>query len=117
LWARFAVILSFLAVFSALAAPASMLAQDVRSGKLGGICTLSSMAASSAELAGLGIGNGDAPVGSHCDLCGVLGLVLPALPRVSIPCFAGQQLASASLPAQLAASVAGLPFSRGPPAL
>ena len=33
--------LSFLAVVSALIAPASMLAEEVRTGKLGGLCSLS----------------------------------------------------------------------------
>lgn len=95
-----------------------MLAQDVRSGKLGGICTLSNLAASSAELGDLGgLGNGDAPADSHCDLCGLLGLVLPALPVASLPCDPGTQVADASSPAHLAESVPGLPFSRGPPAL
>jgi hypothetical protein len=116
LWARFAAFLSFLAVLSALVAPASMLAQEVRTGKLGGICTLTTASPGSPDAADSG--NGSLPkAGSHCELCGSLGLVLPPLPVASIPCAPGTQVADASSPAHLAESIPGLPFSRGPPAL
>ncbi|MCY1165675.1 hypothetical protein D9M73_55860 [compost metagenome] len=117
LWARVAAFLSFLAVLSALVAPASMLAEEVRTGKLGGICAVNSASWSGSADAG-DAGNGNTPqAGSHCELCGASGLVLPPLPVVAIPCFPGNQLASVSLPAHSAGSIPGLPFSRGPPAL
>ncbi len=100
-------------MLSALLAPVSMLAQDVRTGKLGGICsvntTLASSSASSPD---------DAPqAASHCELCGVLGLALLPPAVSAIPSFAGSQLAAADFPAAASAAIPGLPFSRGPPAL
>ena len=112
-WARFAAWLSFLAVLSALVAPVSMLAEEVRTGKLGGICSVNAATASSSDA-----GSGDVPqAGSHCDLCGSLGLALPPLPVVVIPCFPGNRVATVDFPADLAAAIPGLPFSRGPPIL
>lgn len=114
MWARVAALLSFLAVLSALWAPVSMLAQDVRSGQLGGICSLNNAASGSSADAG----TGDAPqAGSHCDLCGALGWALPPLAIGVIPSFAGQQVAALHFPANPATAVTGLPFSRGPPSL
>lgn len=113
-WARLAAFLGFLAVLSALAAPVSMLAEEVRTGQLGGICSLNSAASGSNADAG----SGDAPqAGSRCDLCGALGWALPPLAVSVLPTFAGQQVAAQDVPANLAAVVAGLPFSRGPPPL
>lgn len=116
LWARFAAWLGFLAVFSALLAPVSMLAEDVRTGKLGGLCTVASGASSTAagDLPG---GDESSPAAAHCDLCGSAG---PGLPP---PYQAG--VFPAPIPAMVAvfddavrsASSPGLPFSRGPPAL
>lgn len=116
LWARFAAWLGFLAVFSALLAPVSMLAEDVRTGKLGGLCTVASGASATAagDLSG---GDESSPAAAHCDLCGSTG---PALPP---PYQAGAF--PAPIPAMVAvfddavrsASSPGLPFSRGPPAL
>jgi hypothetical protein len=112
-WARLAAWLSFLAVLSALWAPVSMLAQDVRTGQLGGICSVNTDLASASD-----VGSGDAPqAGAHCDLCRSLGWVLPLLAVAAIPSFPGQQVAAVDFPANLATAITGLPFSRGPPAL
>lgn len=112
-WTRLAACLSFVAVLSALLAPVSMLAQDVQTGKLGGVCAVN-VAAAATQADG---GNGDASQANvHCDLCGVAGLVLPPLPAAAIPCFAGDQVAALDLPANAGAAIPGLPFSRGPPA-
>ncbi|MES2508617.1 MAG: hypothetical protein V4625_01740 [Pseudomonadota bacterium] len=116
LWARFAAFLSFLAVMSALVAPASMLAEEVRTGKLGGVCAVNSAFQGSAD--GAVSADGDAGnTGSHCELCGSLGMALPPLEVASVPCVPGTQVADASLPSHHAGSIPGLPFSRGPPAL
>ena len=113
MWARLAAWLSFLAVLSALWAPVSMLAQDVRTGQLGGICSVNTDLASASDA-----GSGDAPqAGMHCDLCASLGWVPPPLAVAAIPCFPGQQVAAVDFPANLTAAIPGLPFSRGPPAL
>jgi hypothetical protein len=113
MWARLAAFLSFLAVLSALLAPVSMLAEEVRTGKLGGICSVNTAVAGDSDS-----GTGDAPQsGSHCELCGALGLALLPLAFFAIPCFAGSQVASADFPAAASAAIPGLPFSRGPPAL
>ncbi|MES2362190.1 MAG: DUF2946 family protein [Pseudomonadota bacterium] len=116
LWARFAAFLSFLAVLSALVAPASMLAEELRTGKLGGICAANTASWGGADASDAG--NGSTPqAGSHCELCGSLGLALPPLPVASMPCDPGTQVADASSPVHRAESISGLPFSRGPPAL
>ncbi len=112
-WARLAAFLSFLAVLSALLAPISMLAEEVRTGQLGGICHFNAGADSHSDA-----GSGEAPqAGAHCDLCGLLGWALPPLAVAAIPCFAGQQVAVVDFPADIATAVTGLPFSRGPPVL
>lgn len=112
-WARLTAFLSFLAVLSALVAPASMLAQEVRTGQLGGVCHFNALTGSLADA-----GSGDAPqAGAHCDLCGALGWALPPQPVMAIPCFAGVQVAAADFPADVVATNPGLPFSRGPPVL
>jgi hypothetical protein len=115
LWARIAAFLSFLAVMSALVAPVSMLAEEVGTGKLGGICTVNTAAQGSPD--GDYAGGSSTKAGSHCELCGSLGLALPPLPVASVPCDPGTQVADAWAPAHRAESVSGLPFSRGPPAL
>ena len=116
LWLRVAAFLSFLAVLSALVAPVSMLAEDVRTGKLGGICSLNTSTSGSPNAGSAG--NDDAPAGGpHCDLCGSLGLALPLLALLVIPSFPGNQVAAFSLPAALVASSPGLPPGRGPPAV
>ncbi len=116
MWTRLATWLSFLAVAAALWAPVSMLAQDVRTGKLGGVCTVNTFGAASAD--GTAPADGDAAQsGMRCDLCGSLALVLPVLPAVAVPCFAGNEVVAADFPAASSAAIPGLPFSRGPPAL
>lgn len=112
-WVRLAAWLSFLAVLSALLAPLSRLAEEVRTGQLGGICSLSAIKGNNPDA-----GSGDAPQsGMHCDLCGAPGWLLPPLAVCAIPCFAGQQVANADFPANGPVKPPGLPFSRGPPAL
>jgi len=113
-WARLAAFLGFVAVLSALLAPVSMLAEEVRTGKLGGICTVAT-ASTAGQPASGGDGGHQAGSGSHCDWCGSSGVM------------AAQWLASAyfplldhSVPAVALATVfpacaLGLPFSRGPP--
>jgi hypothetical protein len=114
-WARLATWLSFFAVVAALWAPVSMLAQDVRTGKLGGICSVNAASSDAgSESAG---GGGAASTGLRCDLCSSPGLVLPPLPVEPALCFAGTVVATADIPASTGAAVSGLPFSRGPPAL
>ena len=112
-WARLAAWLGFLAVLSALLAPAALVAQELRTGKLGGICGVGALIDGSAQ-----VGSGEAPhPGSHCDLCGAPGWLLPPQVVCAIPCFAGHQVASADFPVDSAVRPPGLPFSRGPPAL
>lgn len=101
---------------SALVAPVSMLAEEVRTGKLGGICTVNMTSQGSSDGADAGEGSGS-KVASHCELCGSPGLALPQLPVASLPCDPGTRVADASAPAHRAESIPGLPFSRGPPAL
>jgi hypothetical protein len=113
-WERLATWLAFLAVLSALWAPVSMLAQDVQTGKLGGICSVNTVSSSASGDAA----DGDAAsTGLRCDLCVSPGLVLPPLPVATAPCFSGDLVAVADVPASAGAAVPGLPFSRGPPAL
>ena len=100
-------------MLSALLAPVSMLAEEVRTGKLGGICSLnaaSSVAANS--------GSGDAQqAGAHCEMCASLGWALAPLAVWTIPTFAGHRVAAADFPSHVAATIPGLPFSRGPPVI
>ena len=109
-WARVAAFFSFLAVLSALVAPATMLAEEVRTGQLGGVCHfLNALPDGTSD-------TGDAPqAGAHCDLCGALGWTLPPTAVAAIPSFAGQQVALVDFPANLDVTIPGLPFSRGPP--
>ena len=117
LWSRFAAFLSFVAVLSALLAPVSMLAQDVQSGKLGGVCSLGNLVASSITDTAAADGRSVQVKAAHCDLCGASGVVPPLLALLVIPTFAGGDVAAFTLPAALAASIPGLPPSRGPPAV
>ena len=123
-WARFAAFLSFLAIFLALVAPASMLAQELRTGKLGGICSFTSTSVSTqtfadtfANLNNNSDHNDARTHGASCELCGTLGLVLPILVVASSGPFASDELAAFFLLPPVAPSDPGLPFSRGPPAL
>lgn len=118
LWVRLATWLGFLAVLSALLVPVSMLAQDVQSGKLGGVCSLNNFVASSSNADGASGGSDSAqPKGAHCDLCSSLGLALPLLAVLVIPSFPGSQVAAFTLPTVQVASIPGLPPGRGPPAV
>ena len=109
-WKRIATAFSFLALLSALAAPAATLAEEVRTGKLGGLCSASKSVSEG--------GFGDvAPAGSHCDSCGSLALVLPPFAAQAVPSQPGQHVDGLDLPFDLAALVEGLPPSRGPPVL
>lgn len=108
LWKRIAAFLSFVAVLSALIAPASMLAEEVRTGKLGGVCLVNSASGTSGDLA---------PSGSHCDSCGSLAFALPPFAAQPLHSHPGHHVASIDLPFELTARISGLPPSRGPPAL
>jgi len=112
LWRRLATFLSFLAVLSALVAPSSMLAEEVRTGKLGGLCLVNTASATAADMAG-----DAAQAGSHCDMCGSFALFLPPFTAQTLPTQPDQQLAGIDLSFDLAARISGLPPSRGPPAL
>lgn len=113
LWARLAAFLGFLAVLSALAAPVSMLAQDVRAGQLSGICGITAVHAGNG-----GPSSGDAPqAGAHCEMCGALGWALPPMAMAAIPSFAGHHVLVQNFVSAHAATVIGLPFSRAPPSL
>ena len=92
----------------ALVAPATTLAEEVRTGKLGGLCLVNNAA-----------GNGDdaTPAGPHCDSCGSLSFVLPPFAQQALPSQPSQHVAGVDLPFDLAARISGLPPSRGPPAL
>lgn len=90
-----------------------MLAQEVRTGELSGICHFNVAQDGDSDA-----GSSGAPqAGSHCEMCGALGWALPPLAVCAIPCFAVQQVASVDVPAAVASAIPGLPFSCGPPAL
>jgi hypothetical protein len=116
LWARLAVLLSFFAVFSALVAPASMLAEEVRTGKLGGLCAISTAVFTAASDGGSSTDSGATHAGSHCELCGSMGMVLPPLPVADVACLPGSPVLAFEARTVFSAAVPGLPFSRGPPA-
>ena len=119
LWARLAVWLSFLAVLSALVAPAAALSMDMRSGKLGGVCNVQGVPGAVVNQA-FSPASGDAqdtPAPDHCQWCGSSGLaLLPTVLPASSPAPV-QHLAAVPAPSARAMQVAGLPFSRGPPSL
>ena len=106
---RIAAFLSFVAVMSALIAPAFALAEEVRTGKLGGVCSVST------SLGGGGSSGDAAPVGSHCDSCGSLAFALPPFAAPALPSKPSHNVAGVVLSFDLAALVEGLPPSRGPP--
>ena len=95
-------------MLSALIAPATTLAEEVRTGKLGGLCLVNPAADGSGDVA---------PSGAHCDSCGSLAFALPPFTKQTLPSQPGQQVAGIDLPFDLAARINGLPPSRGPPAL
>lgn len=87
-----------------------MLAEEVRTGQLGGLCSASALSAPSPD------SPDNAPdSGMRCDLCGTIGLILPPLVACAVPSFADHDVAVADSPANLATAIPGLPFSRGPP--
>jgi hypothetical protein len=108
LWKRIAAFLSFLAVLSALVTPAVTLAEEVRTGKLGGLCLVNTAVDGSGDVT---------PSGSHCDACGSLAFALLPFTAQPLPSQPAQQVAGIELSFDLAARISGLPPSRGPPAL
>lgn len=89
-----------------------MLAEEVRTGKLGGLCLVNTATSTAVD------GSGDAaPLGSHCDSCGSLAFALPPFASQTLPSQPDQQVVGIDLPFDLAAAISGLPPSRGPPAL
>lgn len=112
LWGKVATWLGLLAVFSALLAPATVLAEEVRTGKLGGLCSAQSRAATGPASGGEAV----LQAGSHCDWCSSVGLAPPPLLAAAfLPVAPVLRIALRDVPADLAASVTGLPFGRGPP--
>jgi len=111
-WTRLAACLSFLALLSALWAPVSMLAEEVRTGQLGNFCSASALSAHNPDSPGDALHSG-----SNCELCGTIGLIPPSLAVCAVPFFAGHRVAVADFPADLATTISGLPFSRGPPSV
>jgi Protein of unknown function (DUF2946) len=106
--------LGLLAVFSALVAPAALLAEEVRTGRLGGLCSAQSRAASVPASGGEAV----LQAGAHCDWCAFVGLAPPPLLALaSLLPAPTRYIALRDFPADRAAVVSGLPFSRGPPAL
>jgi hypothetical protein len=116
---RLAVWLSFLAVLSALGAPAAALSMDMRSGKLGGVCNVQgSTSAAFNQASSPASGDAqDTAAHGHCQWCGSSGLAwLPTVLQASSPAPV-QYLAAVPAPSARALQVTGLPFSRGPPSL
>ena len=109
LWARLAAWLGFVAVFAALIAPVSMLAEDVRTGQLGGLC--------SATGAGQPDDGDASSANGHCDLCGSAGLALLPLEQSGNCAPTVTAMVVVFDDAVRSASSPGLPFSRGPPSL
>jgi len=101
-------------VLSALLAPVSMLAEEVRTGKLGGTCTVAT-ASSGDQPASGGEGEHQAGSGSHCDWCGSSGVMVAHWPApVHFPAL-DHSAPAVVLATVFPASALGLPFSRGPP--
>ena len=114
LWGKAAALLGFLAVVSALLAPVAMLAEEARSGKLGGLCS-----AAFSPLFGAadnGAVDKEAADGSHCDLCSSLSFAIAPFAKSVLPSRSDQGTARNDLAFNLAAHIIGLPPSRGPPA-
>ena len=111
-------------MLSALGAPVSALSLDMRSGKLGGICSVDGGASAAAPRAQgeapATTGTPDtseAPAHGHCPWCASPGLALLPLgwPRWSAAPTPARGAVTA--PTERVAQVLGLPFSRGPPTL
>lgn len=106
--------LGLLAVFSALVAPVALLAEEVRTGQLGGLCSAQSRSAADPASGG----ETTLQAGSHCDWCSSVGLAPPPLGAPALqPSAPNPQVTLSGFPADLATCVTGLPFGRGPPAL
>ena len=88
-----------------------MLAEEVRTGQLGGLCL-----ANTAGNTALDASGDAAPANAHCDSCGSQAFALPPFAAQTLPSYPGHQVADVDLPFDLAALVEGLPPSRGPPA-
>ena len=113
LWVRAAALLSLLAVAAALFMSVAQLASDVRTGRLGGVC---SAAKSAVTAVGASTALGEtAQDHAHCELCGSLTLALPPIAAQHIDTQPNRLPALAAPPSQLARFGAGLPYSRGPP--
>lgn len=97
---------------AALAAPVSLLAQDVGSGKFGGICYAEPVL----EVLQQGEPEPTHAAG-HCSLCSSYGLALPPLAVFTHTPVLADELALRMAPSDRAVIVRGLPFSRGPPGL
>ena len=105
--------LGLVAVLVALVLPVSRLANDVRTGQLSGVCSL--VSSLSGDLGASSNPDDAQPKGSHCDMCGSVGLAL--LPQATVFALPVQRFALSALVSQavLPASPFGLPFGRGPP--
>ena len=112
-WSRWVACLGMVAVVAALWAPVAMLAQEARTGVLGGVCSASAGSDSHADPTA----STTPHAAMHCDLCCTALLPLPQLPASVIPSVPGPHVAVADVPAHWATVVAGLPFSHGPPTL
>ncbi len=103
-----AVALAFLAVLSGLVTPSSMLAKEVQTGKLSGLC--------SSTTAFTGVDQSDEPdPNPHCDWCGSSVVASILLPEIAIPSFPGTRVVTQSFASDTSAAIVGLPFNRGPP--
>ena len=106
--------LGLFAVLSALLAPASMLAEELRTGKLGGICTVAT-ASTGGQPASGGDGDHQAGSGSHCDWCGSSGVMAAPWPVPAHFPSLDHSVSAVAIATVFSASALGLPFSRGPP--
>ena len=91
-----------------------MLAEEVRTGKLGGICSLNTPASSAVE-AGNPDSNSAPRLMAQCDLCGASGLALPFFEATSFQPAVPGEVCAFSDGTRLCNAVPGLPFGRGPP--
>ena len=112
LWESFSVWLGLVAVLSALVVPASLLAEDVRTGRLGGLCSVNAPSAGGFDAEEGAV----ASAGSHCEGCFSLGLASATGPVCAwLQGATGEPAGRMDSSAVLAMHDHGLPFSRGPP--
>ena len=115
MWHRLGACLSLVAVWAAMFSPVAMLAEEVRTGKLGGICSVATNPAGNSATPGAA--DGEVLADLHCDWCGGSGVMLAHwLAPVLFPGF-GDSAPLIAVAAVYPASTLGLPFSRGPPPL